>query len=114
MLSGLGPFHPGIKTQTTTTSDNNIVGVNVRGVLRRTLLASQALSAETKTASLTTAKMPTRVKSMVMLVVTDRFMTGRMDLRSKTGLRACSRAGRSGREQFNMTQLDRAIRESKC
>lgn len=74
---------------------------------------SQALSVKVKAASLTTAKMPTRVKSMVMLVVTDRFVTGRIDFRSKTGLRASSRAGRSGREQFNMTELHGAIWESK-
>lgn len=38
---------------------------------------------------------------MVTLVVLEMFRTGRMALRLKTGLRASSRAGASGREQFS-------------
>lgn len=42
---------------------------------------------------------------MITLVVVERFCTGRMELRLKTGLRASSRAGLSGREQFSMAGL---------
>lgn len=69
-------------------------------------------SHEVNAGSLTTPKMPNRVKSRVTLVVTDKFMTGRMDLSSNTGLRASSRAGGSGREQFNKADLQGAKRES--
>lgn len=40
----------------------------------------------------------------------DKFMTGRMDFRLKTGLRACSKAGGSGREQFTIMELHGATR----
>lgn len=59
--------------------------------------------------------MPNKMKSMPTVVGVDIFMTGRMELRLKTGLRASSKEGGSGREQFSMTELLGAIeKKTKC
>lgn len=48
----------------------------------------------------TTPSIPYKVKSMLTLVLVVMFITGRMALRLKTGVRACSSAGWLGSEQF--------------
>ncbi len=63
--------------------------------------------------SLTTPKIPNRVKLMLTMVGFDTFTTGRIELMLKTGLRASSREGGSGWEQFDMKWLHEAVKE-KC
>lgn len=55
--------------------------------------------------SLTTPKMPYMMKSMLTRVGVDVFMTGRMELRVKTGFRASNKDGKSGWEQFSIKEL---------
>lgn len=50
---------------------------------------------------------------MLTLVGVDVLITGRMEFRLKTGVRASSKDGGSGREQFSMTELHGATEEKK-
>lgn len=57
--------------------------------------------------------MPNRMNSMSTVVGVDMFVTGRMELRLKTGLRASSREGVSGLEQFSMMPLHGAAEDRR-
>lgn len=57
----------------------------------------------------TTPSIPYKVKSMLTLVLVVMFITGRMALRLKTGVRACSSAGWLGSEQFTWVALHKAV-----
>ncbi len=56
----------------------------------------------------TTPRIPYMVKNMLTLVGVSMFMTGRMALMLKSGVRAFSREGWLGSEQFTSMALHRA------
>lgn len=56
----------------------------------------------------TTPSIPYKVKEMLTLVLAVMFITGRMALRLKTGVKAFSSAGWFGSEQFTSIAVHRA------